>query len=199
MSAPAQKKTTFQTVQEIIVDQLVADKSHVTEKARLVQDLGADSLDLVELVMCFEEEFGIEIQDEEAEGFLAKTIGDMAKALDIRIGNTAAKVNWNDNFLSLTDEQFIERYQPEKNENDEYYRQRDWTVQEDWEAVRAADKEMRAWTAVTDDDGDFCIVSGLSIVNRLYYIITEKPLERKELMVQVSDPEDKEDREDEEE
>lgn len=54
-------------VREIIVEQLGVDASAVTPDAAFVEDLGADSLDTVELVMAFEEEFSIEIPDEEAE------------------------------------------------------------------------------------------------------------------------------------
>jgi acyl carrier protein len=54
-------------IRQIIVDELGVDEAEVTENARFIEDLGADSLDLVELVMRFEEEFGIEIPDEDAE------------------------------------------------------------------------------------------------------------------------------------
>jgi len=54
-------------VKEIIVEQLGVDASEVTESASFIDDLGADSLDTVELVMAFEEEFEIEIPDEDAE------------------------------------------------------------------------------------------------------------------------------------
>jgi acyl carrier protein len=54
-------------VKEIIVDQLGVDEQQVTAEASFVDDLGADSLDTVELVMALEEEFDIEIPDEEAE------------------------------------------------------------------------------------------------------------------------------------
>lgn len=56
-----------QRVKEIIVDQLGVDESEVTNSAQFIEDLGADSLDTVELVMAFEEEFDIEIPDKEAE------------------------------------------------------------------------------------------------------------------------------------
>ncbi|MFQ5585268.1 MAG: acyl carrier protein [Thermodesulfobacteriota bacterium] len=54
-------------VKKIIVDQLGVSEDEVTEQASFVDDLGADSLDTVEMVMAFEEEFGIEIPDEDAE------------------------------------------------------------------------------------------------------------------------------------
>ncbi|MGE0200869.1 MAG: acyl carrier protein [Candidatus Melainabacteria bacterium] len=60
-------KEIFERVKKVIVDQLSVDESQVTENASFTQDLGADSLDTVELVMAFEEEFGTEIPDEEAE------------------------------------------------------------------------------------------------------------------------------------
>ena len=54
-------------VKELVVEQLGVDAEEVTNEASFVDDLGADSLDIVELVMAFEEEFGIEIPDEDAE------------------------------------------------------------------------------------------------------------------------------------
>ena len=54
-------------VKQIIVEELGVDEAEVVPNARFIDDLGADSLDTVELVMRFEEEFGIEIPDEEAE------------------------------------------------------------------------------------------------------------------------------------
>ena len=54
-------------VKKIVVEHLGVDESKVTENASFIDDLGADSLDTVELVMAFEEEFGIEIPDEDAE------------------------------------------------------------------------------------------------------------------------------------
>ena len=58
---------TFERVKKVIVEQLSVEEAEVTPEASLTADLGADSLDAVELVMAFEEEFGIEIPDEEAE------------------------------------------------------------------------------------------------------------------------------------
>ena len=59
--------TIEERVQAIIVEQLGVDEKEVTEAASFIDDLGADSLDTVELVMAFEEEFDIEIPDEDAE------------------------------------------------------------------------------------------------------------------------------------
>lgn len=61
---------TFVRIKEIIVDQLGVEESKVTPEASFVDDLGADSLDTVELVMALEEEFNLEISDEEAEKIL---------------------------------------------------------------------------------------------------------------------------------
>ena len=59
--------STFDKVKEVIIDKLGVDESAITEEAHFVNDLGADSLDTVELIMEFEEEFGIEIPDDDAE------------------------------------------------------------------------------------------------------------------------------------
>jgi acyl carrier protein len=64
-----------QRVREIVAEQLERDVNEVTTAASLIDDLGADSLDVVELVMKMEEEFGIEIPDEEAEKI--KTVNDV--------------------------------------------------------------------------------------------------------------------------
>ena len=59
--------TTFERLKKIIVEQLGVEESDVTPEAAFVEDLNADSLDLVELIMSLEEEFGMEISDEDAE------------------------------------------------------------------------------------------------------------------------------------
>ena len=59
--------TTFDRLKKLIVDQLGVDEEEVTPTASFVEDLNADSLDLVELIMSLEEEFGMEISDEDAE------------------------------------------------------------------------------------------------------------------------------------
>jgi acyl carrier protein len=61
------EKTTEEKVKDIIVEQLGVNPEQVTREASFIEDLGADSLDTVELVMAFEEEFSIEVPDEDAE------------------------------------------------------------------------------------------------------------------------------------
>lgn len=73
---------TVDKVKAIIVDQLGVEESDVTMEASFVDDLGADSLDIVELVMALEEEFGLEIPDEEAEKI--RTVGDAVKFIQDR-------------------------------------------------------------------------------------------------------------------
>ena len=67
-------------VKKIVADHLGIDEAKVIEEASFIDDLGADSLDTVELVMAFEEEFGAEISDSEAEKIL--TIGDAIKFIE---------------------------------------------------------------------------------------------------------------------
>ena len=67
-------------VKKIVADHLGIDDVKVTEEASFIDDLGADSLDTVELVMAFEEEFGTEISDSEAEKIL--TVGDAIKFIE---------------------------------------------------------------------------------------------------------------------
>jgi len=61
----------YDKIKEIIIDKLGINDGKITMDAKFIDDLGADSLDTVELIMQFEEEFGIEIPDEEAEGLLS--------------------------------------------------------------------------------------------------------------------------------
>ncbi len=67
-------------VKEIIARELNVDESEVRPEASFIEDLGADSLDTVQLIMAFEEEFGVEIPDEEAQSI--KTVGDALKFIE---------------------------------------------------------------------------------------------------------------------
>lgn len=71
-------------VKDIIVDQLGVSAEQVTQDAKFVEDLGADSLDTVELVMAFEEEFEIEVPDEEAEKL--QSVGDVITYINSQQG-----------------------------------------------------------------------------------------------------------------
>ncbi len=70
----------FDDVKEVVVEQLDCDPAEVKEDSRFVEDLGADSLDVVELVMALEEKFDIEIPDEDAEKIL--TVADAIKYIE---------------------------------------------------------------------------------------------------------------------
>lgn len=74
MRPVAGKEAIFEKVKAIIVEQLGVEEDEVTPEASFIDDLGADSLDLVELIMAMEEEFGTEIPDEDAEKIV--TVGD---------------------------------------------------------------------------------------------------------------------------
>jgi len=79
MSASAEK------IKAVIAEQLGVKPEEVTESAKFVDDLGADSLDTVELVMALEEEYGVEIPDEDAEKLL--TVGDAIKYIDEKMAS----------------------------------------------------------------------------------------------------------------
>ncbi len=73
----------FEKIKKIIIDQLGVEDSEVTKDASFVDDLGADSLDTVELVMALEEEIGIEIPDEDAEKIV--TVGDVVEYIESKL------------------------------------------------------------------------------------------------------------------
>ena len=72
-------------VKQIIVEQLGVDEGEVVANASFVDDLGADSLDLVELIMAFEEEFGFEIPDDDAEKI--RTVRDAIDYIEMNVGD----------------------------------------------------------------------------------------------------------------
>lgn len=79
----------FDRVKGIVVDQLGVAEEGVKAEASFVDDLGADSLDVVELVMALEEEFGVEIPDEDAEKIA--TVGEAVKYIEQHVGEHAAE------------------------------------------------------------------------------------------------------------
>lgn len=73
----------FEKVKSIVKEQLGADEEKITLEASVTDDLGADSLDVVDLVMSLEEEFDVEIPDEDVEGM--KTVGDIVKYIEAKV------------------------------------------------------------------------------------------------------------------
>jgi acyl carrier protein len=80
--------TILEKVKEITADEIGIDKEMVADDSRFIEDLGADSLDAVELIMALEEEFGVDIMDEDAEQM--RTVSDVAEYLN------GAGVEWED-------------------------------------------------------------------------------------------------------
>ncbi len=76
----AADKTIEQKVKDIIVEQLGVNADQVVSEAKFIEDLGADSLDTVELIMALEEEFSIEVPDEEAEKLVS--VGDVTRYIE---------------------------------------------------------------------------------------------------------------------
>jgi acyl carrier protein len=74
------EKSISEKVKDIIVEQLGVNPEQVTDSASFIEDLGADSLDTVELVMAFEEEFGVEVPDEDAEKL--QTVGNVVEYIE---------------------------------------------------------------------------------------------------------------------
>ncbi|MGB9858037.1 MAG: acyl carrier protein [Dictyoglomaceae bacterium] len=75
--------TIFEKIKKIIVEQLRIDEDLITMESSIAEDLGADSLDAVELIMALEEEFGIDVPDEDTEKF--KTVGDVVRYIEKKL------------------------------------------------------------------------------------------------------------------
>ncbi len=75
----------FEEVKKLIAEQMHIDENSITEDKRIVEDLGADSLDTVEMLMTLEDNFGIAIPDEEAVNL--KTVGDIVKYIEAKKSN----------------------------------------------------------------------------------------------------------------
>ena len=73
----------FEKIQELLAQQLNIDKEKITENSEIIKDLGADSLDIVEMLMALEDKFGIEVSEEEAVNL--KTVGDIVKVIDSKV------------------------------------------------------------------------------------------------------------------
>ena len=73
----------YNEVKEIIMEKFGVDEGVIKPEAKLIEDLGADSLDMIELVMAFEDKYNIEVSDEEAVNI--KTVDDVVKAIEERI------------------------------------------------------------------------------------------------------------------
>ena len=78
------EKSIEEKVKDIIIEQLGVNAEQVTPNASFIEDLGADSLDTVELVMAFEEEFSVEVPDEDAEKL--QSVGDVIKYIEEKKG-----------------------------------------------------------------------------------------------------------------
>ena len=75
----------FEKIRKIVADQLGADENEITKESTFIEDLGADSLDVVELVMAIEDEFDMEIDEDEAEGI--STVGDVVDYIKANCDN----------------------------------------------------------------------------------------------------------------
>ena len=80
----------FDKIKEIIIEQLQVEESEITMDTNLMKDLSADSLDAVEIIMAIEDEYGIEIPDEEAKGRLATGKGNETDKSDLQGSNQEA-------------------------------------------------------------------------------------------------------------
>ena len=147
--------------------------------------LGLDSLDIAGLATVIDNTFDVDIPMSHPSLVGPGACGNaILEHLNEKLGPAAPTHGL---LLKLTEDQFIARYRPEENQEGGYYRQRDWSGADDLRAINEVVKDNRVWTAVDDDNGEFCIVAGMRHVNRLYYIITEKPAENEDWEIVAQD------------
>ena len=180
----------FRQIKEALASTLGIDDKNIARESRLVEDLGVDSLDMLEMVMTVEDLYDIAIPEAQVWGESDEpswaTVQEILAYVEKRLGPEYPV----DGYLKLTDEQFDDRYKPERNADGSLYRQREWDGGEDEKAIKLAISQNRCWTVVEDDDGGMCTVWGNRTVNRIYNVLTEKPIENKDWHVEASDPED---------
>lgn len=153
-------------VQAVFAELLTVNSSNVTA------DTAAQQLEAA---------LDMELSNEEVQRLLSSTVTDALHALDEWLGPEEPTCG----AITLTDDQFIRRYKPETTPQGEYYRQREWYDQNDIPELRRAVIENRCWTMVDDDGDKPCIDWGSRVVNRLYNIITTRPIEDPDWFVQV--------------
>ena len=157
------------------------DIDRIDLSADIRSSLQMDATDITTVSRGIDKEFGVDIQLVDACG------NDVLALLNMRLGPAEPTHGL---LLQLTDDQFIARYHPEQTPEGDYCRQRDWHDADDLRAINAAVRDNRVWTAMDDDEGEFCIASGMHFVNRLYYIITEKPAENPDWVIVAQDPDE---------
>jgi len=169
-----------QKIKEVIAEHLSVDPLAIENETSL-EAIGMDSIDRVDLTISLEHQFDQEFLD-----LPYDTVNDILAQLEVAFGPEQPSCG----VLNLSDDEFINRYKPERDKHGNYYRQRDWTCPEDQAEIEKATAENRIWTAGDDDNGNFCISSGWHYVNRLYYIITERPVENTDWNIQVPSEEE---------
>ena len=174
--------TRFEIIQTAFASATDVNINLVTKDVKFEQ-LGVDSFDAIEIVMDIEEALGIYLSAEEYYDFMSDTVGACLENLDLWLGPEFPI----DGLLHLTEDQFERRYDPETDGDGNLYRQREWRIMDDITHLERAVDSNRCWTAVEDDKGNWCLVWGNHLVNRLYNVITSKSIEDPAWEVQVSD------------
>lgn len=166
-----------------IINEIIGQDLWKPTSADTFTQLVPDSLDTVNLLMALEEALDVDFSIDECSLIRSYSVPDMLKFIDEILGPEKPT----DGVLTLTDDQFIRRYKPELHADGVYYRQRDWYSKCDvHDLQRAVDAEC-CWTMIAGDSGGVFIEWGNRVVNRMYNIITEKPIENTSWHVQVPD------------